>query len=553
MSMLENTPEPAAPVRKARPARIVRKTDDRQIADLYGQYAAPVGETRGIQIVRPFSVLSATTYSAAILPPLGLAYLASVLRKAGYGVGIVDAQGEDIFNLRLSECERYNLQGLGTEALIDRIAPDTLVVGVSLMFSQEWPPQRDFILALRERFPDVVIVAGGEHPTAFPEYTLRDCPAIDFVVTGEGELTFLELVYRLFHGLAAKESPGISYLNENGAYVSNGYSDRITHLDDLPRPAWDLCQVENYFQPNWAMGINMGRHIPILATRGCPYQCTFCSNPVMWTTRYKMRDAKDVAAEIEELVSTYHVDSIDFFDLTAIVKKDWTLEFCDELKRRKLKITWQLPSGTRSEALDQDTLQALWDTGCRLITYAPESGSQRTLELIKKKLKLPHIVESIRIAKSVGHTVKINLVMGFPGEKLSDIFKTVGFGIKMAWMGADDCNIAIFSPYPGSELYAQLLAEGKLPPPSDDYFASLLVYFDLTKSISYCENASGRTLAWLRILILMSFYSLAYLRHPRRIWRVVRSMTGKNPFRPSNVLEQRLFDIFARKKRVAAK
>ncbi len=548
MGPLPGQPSPAD---GGRPKRRLRSTDDRRVDDAYVQFAAPRGETRKVQIVRPFSVLSATTYSAAILPPLGLGYLASVLRNAGYPVGIIDAQGEDIFNIRRSACGNYNLQGLDTQALIGMIDPQTHVLGVSLMFSQEWLPQRDFIKEVRQAFPKMVIVVGGEHPTAFTEYTLRDCPEIDFVIAGEAELTFLELVHRLFHGRDVSDSPGISYVDENGAYVSTGFSNRITHIDTLPRPAWDLCKVENYFQPNWAMGIGMGRHMPILATRGCPYQCTLCSNPLMWTTRYLMRDPKDVVDEIEYLVKTYNANSIDFFDLTAIVKKDWTLAFCGELKRRDLNITWQLPSGTRSEALDQDTLTALYETGCRLITYAPESGSEETLKAIKKKLSLPRIVDSIRQAKRIGHTVKINLVMGFPDDRPSDIFKTVLFGVKMALLGADDCNLAIFSPYPGSELYERLRRENRIAPPDDKYFLSLLTYFDLTKTHTYSEHVGARTLVLTRILLLTVFYSLAYLAYPKRIVRVVSNLF-KSKFKPSNVLEQRLFDIVVRNKRSRA-
>ncbi|MDP6884622.1 MAG: cobalamin B12-binding domain-containing protein, partial [Rhodospirillales bacterium] len=194
-------------------------------------------------------MLSKSTYSAAILPPLGLAYLASVLRGAGYDVGIVDAQGADIFNIRHSDCGRYYLQGLGIDELVEKIDPATTIVGVSLMFSQEWLPQRDFIQAVRARYPDMVIVVGGEHPTAFPEYVLRDCPEIDYAISGEAEITFLELVHRIFHAKETLDSPGVACIDEKGSLVSNGFSDRITHIDDLPRPAWDLCEVENYFQP----------------------------------------------------------------------------------------------------------------------------------------------------------------------------------------------------------------------------------------------------------------------------------------------------------------
>lgn len=538
------------PHQRPPPASYVLDTEDRHVGDAFLAFAAAKGEGRRIALVRPFSVLSKTTYSAAILPPLGLAYLASVVRNAGYPVDIVDAQGEDIFNIRRSSCGRYNLQGLDAEGLVQMIDPDALIVGVSLMFSQEWLPQREFIKQVRKKLPHCVIVVGGEHPTALPEYVLRDCPEIDFLVSGEAELTFLELVYRIYHGKDAQGSPGVSFIQKNDAFVGNGLSNRITHIDELPRPAWDLCKVENYFQPNWAMGIGMGRHMPILATRGCPYQCTFCSNPTMWTTRYNMRDPADVADEIQYLVNEYNVNNIDFFDLTAIIKKDWTLAFCNELKRRKLDITWQLPSGTRSEALDHETLTALYDTGCRLITYAPESGSEKTLERIKKKLKLPRLTESIRMAKQIGHNVKINLIIGFPDERVADVLKTTWYSVKMAFHGVDDCNIATFSPYPGSELYERLRTEGNLPAPNDDYFVSLLVQFDFFKGDSYCQHIGGRALSLCRLLVYMLFYSTAYLVHPRRILRLVRSLT-RSTFKPANVLEQRLYDLYARNKRRA--
>ena len=120
--------------------------------------------------------------------------------------------------------------------------------------------------------------------------------------------------------------------------------------------------------------------MPILATRGCPYQCTFCSSPTMWTTRYIMRNPKDIVDEIEWLVKKYDANDFEFFDLTAIIKKSWMLAFCKELRERKIgNITWQLPVGTRSEALDKETLQAIYDSGCAYICYAPESGSEKSL------------------------------------------------------------------------------------------------------------------------------------------------------------------------------
>lgn len=417
-----------------------------------------------------------------------------------------------------------------------------------MMFSQEWVPQREFIIKVRARYPNLIIVVGGEHPTALPEYVLRDCPAIDFLVTGEGELTFLELVHALFHGNDPSKVPGVSYLTSAGVFVSNGLSSRISHINELPRPAGHLCKVDNYHNGNWTMGISSGRNMPILGTRGCPYQCTFCSNPTMWTTRYTMRDPKDVVDEVESLVKNHAARSIEFFDLTAIVKKDWIIAFCNELKARKLNVSWQRPSGTRSEALDDETLLAIYETNCRLLVYAPESGSPETLRIIKKNLKLDRLTQSACKAVKIGHTVKINMIIGFPHETLRDVLSSILYGVRMAWHGVEDCNLAVFTPYPGSELYKDLRAADTIPAPSDDYFRNLLVQFDLTKATSHTPHVSGWALAFWRVIGLACFYLTAYLCHPQRLVRLFNSIVRAGKFEPNNVIEQRVFDLIVRMK-----
>jgi len=267
----------------------------------------------------------------------------------------------------------------------------------------------------------------------------------------------------------------------------------------------------------------------------------------MWTTRYIMRDPVDVADEFEHLVKHYGANNIDFVDLTAIIRKDWALSFCKELKQRGLKVPWQLPSGTRSEALDKEVLQALYDTGCRLITYAPESASEETLRQIKKKIKIDRLVKSIRTANKIGHTTKVNIVIGFPDDTLASILKSAWFAVKMAIYGSEDCTFTKFSPYPGSELYRRLRDENKIPPPDDDYIRSLAGFMDFTKTESYCNQVNGRVLTFLAFAMHGVFYSIAYLTHPKRILRAIGNLTKKR-FKPSNVLEQRLYDVFVREK-----
>jgi radical SAM superfamily enzyme YgiQ (UPF0313 family) len=506
-----------------------------------------VGPGHGlVQIVRPCAVISRNSYSAPVTPPIGPAYLAAVLEGAGYEVGLIDAIGEAIAEVRPSESGEYNIQGLSTTQILERIDPRAAILGVSMMFSQEWVFHRELIRAVRKRFPDIVIVVGGEHPTALPEWVLRDCPEIDYLVVGEGEITFLQLVSTLLSSRTAEGIPGVWYLGESGAVVSGPPRARISALDELPRPAWHLCRVDHYFIDNWTMGIAKGRNMPILATRGCPYRCAFCSSCNMWTTRYVTRDPRLVVDEIQWLVETYQANSIDFFDLTAIVKRDWILAFCRELVDRRLGVVYQLPSGTRSEVLDAETLRALKDSGCEYLVYAPESGSERILESIKKRISLSRMTESIRTAAKLGHVVKVNLIIGFPEERLSDALKTIRYAVSMGLHGVADCNITLFSPYPGSQVYEEMRAEGVLGEPNDEYFRRLVVQFDFTSSVSYCKRVAPRTLATLRFVGLSLFYVFAYLSTPRRLVRLMRSASSER-FQPYNLFEQRIYDFWRRR------
>ena len=502
-----------------------------------------------ITLLKPVAVFSNYSYSTPLFPPIGLAYLAALVEKAGYNVSVVDAVGSDIKNISPTKDGKMKCQGLSVNALIDRIDPETKIIGISLMFSQEWVVQRKLIFRLREAFSEAVILVGGEHATALPELILSDCSAIDFVVTGEGELTFLRLVHGILSGHSIGDLRGIAYLDVQGQYINNGLGLRIADIQNLPRPAWHLIPLENYLSGNWSFGIgNEGaksRNIPILATRGCPYQCTFCSNPTMWTTRYTMRSPVDVVDEIDWLIDTYQATSIDFADLTAIVKKEWVLDFCKELKRRNRKITWQLPSGTRSEALDHEVLKEIYETGCRFLVYAPESGSSKTLKSIKKKVKINNIIPSIKNAVQIGHTTKVNFIIGFPDEDRQSVWQTFLTVIRLAFAGVDDCNVHIFAPYPGSELYKQLREEGAIAELDDKYFNDLFTQFDFTSLASYCKNVPTNELRIVRTLAMALFYGFSYFLYPSRLYLLARKIWSKN-FKPRSLFEQRVYDYLIR-------
>ena len=390
------------------------------------------------------------------------------------------------------------------------------------MFSLEWPFVRDLINHIKLVHPDVVIVAGGEHVTALPEFSLRDCGNIDFIVRGEGELAFASLLECLENSSAPDKLAGLSYLQQN-RYVETLPVRRERVLDTFYEPAWDLVPLEDYLSGKIMTGVDLGRSLPMIASRGCPYQCTFCSNPQMWGTLWRARSPAAVVDEMERYVDLYDIENFDFHDLTAIVKRSWIIEFCQLLIERELNITWQLPSGTRSEAIDAEVCELLARTGCAYMNYAPESGSERTLERIKKKIDKQRMLDSMRNAVEKCICVKANFILGFPHETLKDVVQTYWFAIKMSWLGIHDASFFPFSPYPGSQLFRDVLARGEITL-DDEYFYSLSQYTDPRYAKSYAPKFSKNRLRLLCLLGMALFYSVNYLRRPGRFLSLLNQL-----------------------------
>ena len=485
-----------------------------------------------VALVRPNVVIFPQSLSwYGPVPPIGIAYVAAVIRQAGHQVDVIDSVGDAIESQYDFETPVGTLRriGLTNADILDRIDPDTDVIGITHMFLHEWPTIRELAEQARERFPNAVIVAGGENATAFWPWMFEQTEAIDYCVLGEGEATFLELVNRVAEGRAIDGMSGIAASRAHGTdgeACDTGLSIRTRKLDTVPRPAWDLFPMEEYWRYADFYGVHRGRSMLVLATRGCPYKCSFCSSPQMWTTRYVVRDPDDVADEIADYVHDFGVKNVNFADLTAITKRKWTLQFCDALDKRVSGITWQLPVGTRAEALDAEVLQRLWDTGCRNITYAPEAGGERMLKIYDKKVKLPHILTSLKEAKRIGIITRVNIIIGHPEERWGDVWKSLGFLVKSALAGCDDSAVMIFGPYPGSADFQRLVDSGRLV--VDETFHYVGLARVSSSAESYNERMSTRQLRIAQFAMLVTFYAVGFARHPSRFARWIRGMFGEN-------------------------
>lgn len=501
---------------------------------------------KNVSLVRGQIIFEEGAFNNEATPPIGLAYLAGILLAKNYSVNIIDGIGEGLNKINpIAEFPGFFSHGLSDEEIVNRIPSNTHFIGFTAMFSGEWPQNRILLNKIRAKFPNALLVIGGEHATALPEYVLNDCKAVDYVVLGEGERVLASLIEAINNGESVSELQGIAYITD-GVLVKGNTNNRLKNLDDIPWPYWPEGLLEKYWEAGKSHGVLTERDMPMIASRGCPYRCTFCSNPQMWTTRYVLREPSEVIREIKYYKDKYDITSVQFYDLTAITKRDWIIRFCNELMRQDFKINWSLPAGTRSEVLDVETLTLVKKSGCHYLVYAPESGSESTLIDIKKRITLSKLTDSIKIAKKVGIVLRANLVLGFPSESRMDIWKTLAYGMKLSWLGVDEVAMFLFSAYPGSELFNQLHSAGEINL-GDKYFlelTSLNGKFNTLKPKTYNKNVYSSELAIYRTTGMLMAYLIGYLRYPKRIYRTFLNVfIHENS--ASTVLEHRLKDAIA--------
>lgn len=477
-----------------------------------------------ICLINPPRLMKPMSATMKPSPSLGLAFIAGALKADGHEVSVVDALAEAPQQY-IAFRDDIVINGLSEKGVAALVPADTEIIGLSLMFSGNWLHNRVLINHLRAVFPKAVIMAGGEHLTACPEFCITETAGLDVCVLGEGEETVKELVRVIAQGGDLSAVEGIVYRSASGTPLRTAPRKRIREVEEIARPAWEYFPLDKYKENSIIYGVDRGVYsLPLMATRGCPYECTFCSSPQMWGTRYFMRTPQDVVDEIEYFKNTFGALNFDFYDLTAIIRKKWIIDFAREVIARDLNITWQIPAGTRSEAIDQEVAHYLYKSGCRNITYAPESGSEHILKAIKKKVNLGAMLESIRYSSKEKMNIKINVIIGFPDDTHRDIWRTMLFLIKASRAGVNDMAPSVFSPYPGSELFERLSQEGKIDMTNDDYFFQIIYVDTFFNNYFYNGNVNMYTLRLYLIAYLAVFYLSNYIFHPSRLFATLRNL-----------------------------
>jgi len=495
-----------------------------------------------ICLIKPSILHKSASFALLPTAPLGLAYIAGTLLRDGHDLHVIDSSAEGFKQVENFKADLH-LYGLNNEQIVSRIQKNTQIICFGLMFTNNWLSSRELIKAVRIAFPNAILIAGGEHASAAPDLCLQQSP-LDYVVLGEGEETISQLILSIENKVDVAEIGGIAYLAE-GVLKKTKPRKRITEVKDIPWPAWDLFPLKEYFENRMSHGVYLGRTLPAMATRGCPYTCTFCSNPQMWGRNYEMRPPTDFVDELSYLYDKYEVRNFDLYDLTAIIHKDWIVSMCQEILDRKLDITYQLPSGTRAEAIDFEVADLLFRSGCKNITYAPESGSKEVLRRVKKRVKITKMLESIRHSYKAGINVHLNMIIGFPEDTHKNYFETLWFIVKASWYGANDMAMAVFTPYPGSALYDQLTKEGKVDIYNDESILEIISSYDLWPDKVYSKNMGESVVKLYVFIALVVFYSSNYIFRPKRLLRTLSNLfRNKHESRLEQILYKNFIKTF---------
>ncbi len=393
-----------------------------------------------------------------VFQPLGIAYVAAVLEKQ-HKVRIIDSPTEGWGNLQQVDGRKYRV-GLTNTEIMNRIsqwAPD--VVGINIPFSGWSKGAFEIASIVKETDKDIVTVLDGQHPSARPEECLID-PNIDFVVIGEGEITTSRLVNMLEKGDTRnlKKIQGIAF-QKNGKTVITSPRPFIENLDSLPFPARHLLPMDKYFADVKETPLRGEISKPwttMITTRGCPYSCVFCTVHIVMGKKWRSRSPENVVDEIEQLIQTYRIRQIDFYDENMTLDKKRMEKICDLIVERKLDVDWYTPNGIRADTLDENLLKKMKKSGCKRIRVAPESGVQRVVDqIVKKNQKLTEVEKAIVLAKKVGIKVGCFFVIGLIGETKEDIQATINYAYKLRKLGADKFYFSIATPIYGTELYEQ--------------------------------------------------------------------------------------------------
>jgi radical SAM superfamily enzyme YgiQ (UPF0313 family) len=353
-----------------------------------------------------------------------LLHLSNPLLESGFKVTLVDGRLEDY---------RAKIIELKDELLVCGVSCQLPQIGHGLEFSR-------FVKSVNE---NIRIVWGGWYPTTHPDQVIVD-PAIDFVVRGEGEITFCELCRRIREKDTMENLKGITY-ESDGKVVANPNSSPLRELSPKRLP-YDMLKMEGY-------GILNGL-INYMSSRGCPHSCKFCSM-AKYSRPWRGLKAETMVSDLRFLKSEYKINRVIFHDDNFLANPKRVEEFSRRLLEEKLSIAWECKSSVSElKAIDQETFNVFRQAGLGKISIGVESGAQDTLDFIQKGHRIEDLAPVLNRMSKASISARVNFIIGFPNEGASSLDKTFSLIPHIAETYSDfEMEVYLYHPIPGTELY----------------------------------------------------------------------------------------------------
>jgi len=452
------------------------------------------------------------TYSVDV--PLGIAYLAAYLRQQGIQVEVIDAVGEAIEKRRPYKDE-YTVIGLEPAEIISRISSDTDMLAISVRYSTQHNVVTGLLKQLKEhtRLP---VVVGGNH-ASYNHMDFLNAGA-DYAIIGEGEEALLQLCLNpggKIAGVASSSNPAPQP------------ASLIKNLDDLPFPARELFPMEKYFREKSGQGPSNSRFTAIVTSRGCPNSCTFCASKSFWERAWRPRSATNIVNEIEHCINEHKITEFHISDDNFTLDRSRVEATCREILKRNLNITWIAATGIRPENVDLGLLRLMKKSGCRHITLAPESGSQRVLKKIfRKQMDLEQIASVVRDCNRLGIKTAAFIIIGVIGENARDRLLTKRYVARLARTGLDELGVFPLVPYPECEIskkYSQI--------------SQIRRWEELTTGFVPEWYPNYRTVIKHKRQLYLSFMAGVAFHHPAKIFRLFSNLvSGKQELKTDRVV-----------------
>lgn len=432
----------------------------------------------------------------SVHPPLGLAYLASYLKRHKISAEIVDANAhnlskEEIIKKVISSGSK--IIGIGTTSAIAEMA-------------------FELCEKIKEKDSSKIIVFGGIHISCLTEESLRKCTAIDYAVIGEGEEIFHKLILAIKNKKSVKKIKGIAFIEKN-KFVKTSAEELIMDLDGLPFPEKESLP-DHLYQPGseFDIGIKGEKYWEIITSRGCPNKCTYCSSSHFWKN-IRMRSVENIFQEIKQL-SEKGVRYLSFLDDTFTISEKRVVELCEKIKPLKLK--WDCYA--RVNNLSEKMVKSMKNAGCLGMRIGFESGSNEMLQKIKKNTTIEQARKAMKIIRKYDLKTFGFFMIGLPQDNQKTIKKTIEFAIELEPTFA---SFAIATPFPGTEMFQEYLDKNWMPENVNlhnlDLHSSELTRTDELSSeeiLQYYKKANRKFYIRPRYWIRISFY---LIKHPKEL------------------------------------